>query len=59
MTRSAPTGTIFTVGGFIGDMPSVPTNETAKQLTALLIGLDRDQRACLVEFARGVIYRKF
>ena len=33
-------GTIFTVGGFIGDMPSVPTNETAKQPTALLIGLD-------------------
>ena len=23
------------------------------------IGLDRDQRACLVEFARGVIYRRF
>ena len=33
-------GTIFTVGGFIGDMPSVPTNETAKQPTALLIGLN-------------------
>ena len=33
-------GTVFTVGGFIGDMPSVPTNETAKQPTALLVGLD-------------------
>lgn len=33
-------GTVFTVGGYIGDMPSVPTNETAKQPTALLIGLD-------------------
>ena len=33
-------GTVFTVGGSIGDMPSVPTNETAKQPTALLIGID-------------------
>ena len=33
-------GTVFTVGGFIGDMPSVPTNETAKQPTALISGLD-------------------
>mgnify|MGYP007012479326 CR=1 FL=1 len=33
-------GTVFTVGGFIGDMPSVPTNETAKQPTVLLSGLD-------------------
>lgn len=33
-------GTVFTVGGFIGEMPSVPTNETAKQPTALLTGLD-------------------
>ena len=32
-------GTIFTVGGGMGEMPSVPTNETAKQPTALLIGL--------------------
>jgi geranylgeranyl diphosphate synthase type II len=23
------------------------------------IGLDRDQRACLIEFARGVVYRRF
>lgn len=31
-----------------------------KALAAIeCIGLDRDQRACLVEFARGVIYRKF
>ena len=33
-------GTVFTAGGFIGDMPSVPTNETARQPTALLIGLN-------------------
>ncbi|MCR5780910.1 MAG: hypothetical protein K6G70_10275 [Bacteroidaceae bacterium] len=32
-------GTVFTVGGFIGDMPSVPTSETAKQFTVLLSGL--------------------
>ena len=33
-------GTIFTVGGGMGEMPSVPTNKTAKQPTVLLIGLD-------------------
>ena len=33
-------GTVFTVGGFIGDMPSVPTNETAKQPTVLITGLN-------------------
>ena len=33
-------GTIFTVGGGMGEMPSVPTNETAKQPAVLLIGLD-------------------
>ena len=33
-------GTVFTVGGSISDMPSVPTNETAKQPTILFIGLD-------------------
>ena len=33
-------GTIFTVGGFMGDKPSVPTNETAKQPTVLLTGLN-------------------
>ena len=32
-------GTVFTTGGFIGDMPSVPTSDTAKQLTVLLSGL--------------------
>ena len=31
-------GPIFTVGGGMGEMPSVPTNATAKQPTALLIG---------------------
>lgn len=33
-------GTIFSVGGGMGEMPSVPTNATAKQPTALLIGLN-------------------
>lgn len=33
-------GTIFSVGGGMGDMPSVPTSKTAKQPTALLIGLN-------------------
>jgi len=33
-------GTIFSVGGGMGEMPSVPTNETAKQPTVLLIGID-------------------
>ena len=33
-------GTIFSVGGGMGEMPSVPTNETAKQPTVLLIGLN-------------------
>lgn len=32
-------GTIFSVGGGMGEMPSVPTNETAKQPTVLLIGI--------------------
>lgn len=33
-------GTIFSVGGGMGEMPSVPTNETAKQPTVLFIGLN-------------------
>ena len=32
-------GKVFSVGGGMGEMPSVPTNGTAKQPTALLIGL--------------------
>jgi hypothetical protein len=32
-------GTVFSVGGGMGEMPSVPTNDTAKQPTALLIGI--------------------
>ena len=32
-------GNVFSVGGGMGEMPSVPTNENAKQPTALLIGL--------------------
>ena len=33
-------GTIFSVGGGMGEMPSVPTNQTAKQPTVLLIGIN-------------------
>ena len=33
-------GTIFSVGGGMGEMPSVPTNATAKQPTVLFIGLN-------------------
>ena len=33
-------GTVFSVGGSIGDAPSVPTNETAKQPTVLLTNLN-------------------
>ena len=33
-------GQVFSVGGGMGEMPSVPTNDTAKQPTALLIGLN-------------------
>lgn len=33
-------GTIFSVGGGMGEMPSVPSNEDAKQPTALLIGIN-------------------
>lgn len=32
-------GTVFSVGGGMGEMPSVPTNATAKQSTVLLIGI--------------------
>ena len=33
-------GKIFSVGAGMGEMPSVPTNDTAKQPTALLIGIN-------------------
>ena len=33
-------GTIFSVGGGMGEMPSVPTEKTAKQPTVLLIGVN-------------------
>jgi hypothetical protein len=33
-------GTVFSVGGSIGDAPSVPTNATAKQPTVLLVDLN-------------------
>ena len=33
-------GTVFSVGAGMGEMPSVPTNETAKQATVLLVGIN-------------------
>ena len=33
-------GTVFSVGGGMGELPSVPTSETAKQPTAVLVGLN-------------------
>lgn len=33
-------GTVFSVGAGMGEMPSVPTQETAEQPTALLIGIN-------------------
>ncbi len=33
-------GQVFSIGAGMGDMPSVPTEETAKQPTALLIGIN-------------------
>lgn len=33
-------GEIFSIGAGMGDMPSVPTNETARQATVLLVGLN-------------------
>ena len=33
-------GTVFSVGGGMGELPSVPTNKTAKQPTVVLVGLN-------------------
>jgi hypothetical protein len=33
-------GTVFSVGGGMGEMPSVPTNDTARQPTVLLTGMN-------------------
>ena len=44
-------GTIFSVGGGMGEMPSVPSNENAKQPIALLIGLNivKDEPVCIYD----------
>jgi hypothetical protein len=36
-------GNVFSVGGGMGEMPSVPSNENAKQPTVLLIGINIQQ----------------
>lgn len=50
-------GRVFSVGGGMGEMPSVPTNENAKQPTALLIGLDvvKDEPIRLYDAANKLI----
>ncbi|MBQ9361817.1 MAG: carbohydrate-binding domain-containing protein [Bacteroidaceae bacterium] len=44
-------GTVFSIGAGMGEMPSVPTAETAKQPTVLLIGLniEKDQPVAIYE----------
>jgi hypothetical protein len=44
-------GTVFSVGGGMGEMPSVPSNENAKQPTALLLGLNivKDEPVCIYD----------
>ena len=39
-TLAVEGGTVFSTGGGMGEMPSVPTNASAKQATALLIGIN-------------------
>ena len=53
-------GTVFSVGGSIGEAPSVPTNETAKQPTILLVGLDivKDEPVSIFD-ANGKIINTF
>ena len=50
-------GTLFTIGAGMGDMPSVPTSETAHQPTLLLVGLDlqRDDELTLMEEGRAIL----
>lgn len=40
-------GKVFSVGAGMGEMPSVPTNETAKQPTVLLIGINIVENAAI------------
>ena len=44
-------GTVFSAGAGMGDMPSVPNAQTAKQPTLLLIGLNiaKDEPICLLD----------
>lgn len=44
-------GTVFSVGGGMGEMPSVPTNNTAKQPTVLLIGIgiEKDEAVSILD----------
>lgn len=49
-------GKAFSIGAGMGEMPSVPTNETAKQPTALLIGLNLvENKDVVVKDAEGKV----
>ena len=50
-------GTVFSVGGGMGEMPSVPTNKTAKQPTIVLTGLAiaKDSPICLYNSSNKLI----
>lgn len=53
-------GTVFTVGGGMGEMPSVPTDKTALQPTVLLIAFDieKDDPVRIYD-ARGTLVQSF
>ena len=50
-------GTIFSVGGGMGEMPSVPSNANAKQPTALLIGfeIEKDEPVSVYDDAGNLV----
>ena len=50
-------GTIFSVGGGMGEMPSVPSNENAEQPTALLIGfeIEKDEPVSIYDDAGNLL----
>ena len=51
-------GTIFSVGGGMGEMPSVPSNENAQQPTALLIGfeIEKDEPVSVYDDAGNLLF---
>ena len=51
-------GNIFSVGGGMGEMPSVPSNENAQQPTALLIGfeIEKDEPVSVYDDAGNLLF---